>query len=396
MTERLYYTDPYLAEFTANVLAIEITPDGRQSAVLDRTAFYPTSGGQPYDTGTLGGARITEVVDREDGAILHVFEGELPCGSITGRIDWPRRFEHMQQHTGQHVLSAAFDRVAQARTVSFHLGAASATIDLAKEVSREIIARAESEANRVVWDDRPVSIRFASAEEAAALPLRKEPARGGELRLIDVDGFDLSACGGTHVRRTGAIGMIAIAGWERFRGGTRVEFRCGGRVLDAYRHLRDSVGESTRLLSVLPGEVAPAVERLQSELRELKRENKALQGKLAAFEADALAAGAEAAGGLALVVAQLEGWDAGSLKVIASHIVARPKHAAVLIGMPAPASIVAARSPDVSLDCAAIVRQLALRFGGKGGGRPELSQGGGLSGDGREIVDFARGLVSGA
>jgi alanyl-tRNA synthetase len=165
-------------------------------------------------------------------------------------------------------------------------------------------------------------------------------------------------------------------------------------VLGAHRHLRDSIAESTRLLSVLPGEVAPAIERLQAEARDLKRQTKALQTRLAAFEAESLASRAEGSGGMAVVVAQLEGWDANSLKLVASQITTRPTHVAILIGTPAPASVVAARSPDVSLDCAEIVRQLAARFGGKGGGRSELSQGGGLSGEGQELVEFARSLIS--
>ena len=160
-----------------------------------------------------------------------------PGQVVHGEIDWPRRFDHMQQHTGQHVLSAAFDQLFGVRTVSFHLGAAVSTIDLAREMSPAEIAAAEAEANRVVWEDRPVAIRFADAEEAARLPLRKEPARGGMLRLIDVEDFDLSACGGTHVARTGGIGVIAVASWERFKGGQRLEFLCGGRALAGYRTL---------------------------------------------------------------------------------------------------------------------------------------------------------------
>src|SRR5262249_16500484 len=152
-----------------------------------------------------------------------------PGRTVHGEIDWARRFDHMQQHTGQHVLSAAFDKLFSARTVSFHLGADVSTIDLARELSTADLSRGAAEANRVVWGDRPVRIRFAGASEAARLPLRKEPVRGGTLRLIDVDGFDLSACGGTHVARTGAIGIIAVAAWERFKGGQRIEFVCGGR-----------------------------------------------------------------------------------------------------------------------------------------------------------------------
>ena len=392
MTERIYYADPYAIQFDARVIAIEIV-DGRRAAVLDRTAFYPTSGGQPFDTGTLGEARIVDVIDRDDHAILHVFEGDLAEGPIAGRIDWARRFDHMQQHTGQHVLSAAFERCCRARTESFHLGAAAATIDLGREVTPAEIALAEAEANRVVWEDRPVAIRFADAEEAARLPLRKEPVRAGRLRLIEVEGFDLSACGGTHVARTGAIGIIAVSGWERFRGGTRVEFRCGGRALADYRALRDGVSAAQRLLSVGPGELPAAIERLQGENKDVKRRIKSLQEALAAHEAAALAERAMPAGSSRAVVEILDGWDAAGLKTIASAIAVRPGHAAILFTTTAPVSVAVARAPDVRLDAAAVLRQLTAKFGGKGGGRAELAQGGGLEGPVADIAAFARTLV---
>ena len=392
MTKRLYYDDSYLTEFDARVLAVE-NAGGRRAAVLDRTAFYPASGGQPFDTGTLGGARVVEVIDRDDGGILHVLEGELSEGPIGGRIDWARRFDHMQQHTGQHVLSAAFDRACGARTESFHLGAATSTIDLGREVTPAEIARAETEANRIVWEDRPVTIRFADAEGAAMLPLRKESGRAGRLRLVDVEGFDLSACGGTHVARTGAIGVIAIAGWERFRAGTRIEFGCGGRALAGYRALRDTMSAAFRLLSVGPGELPAAIERLQGESRDLKRRIKELQGRLAAHEAEALAARAASTAAGRLVIEAVEGWDANGLKAIAAGIAGRPGHAAVLFTTPAPSALVVARAADVPLDAAAVLGQLTARFGGKGGGRPELAQGGGLQGTPEEMAAFARSLV---
>jgi Ser-tRNA(Ala) deacylase AlaX len=183
MTDRLYYTDPYNREFDAVI----VRRDGPGRVTLDRTSFYPTSGGQPFDTGTLGGARVVDVFDEDDGTISHVLDGggELLDGqAVHGVIDWPRRFDHMQQHTGQHVLSSAFDRLFGARTVSFHLGAAASTIDIARELAPRDIAAAESEANRIVWEDRPVTIRFADAEEAATLPLRKrlQPPRDASLR----------------------------------------------------------------------------------------------------------------------------------------------------------------------------------------------------------------------
>lgn len=392
MTERLYYTDPYATEFDASVVHAE-TLEGKPAVILDRTAFYPTSGGQPFDTGRLGEARVVDVVDREED-IVHVLDRALAAGSVHGAIDWDRRFQHMQQHTGQHVLSAAFDRLCHARTESFHLGSVSATIDLGREVSAKDIERAETEANRIVWEDRPVGIRFADAEEAAKLPLRKEPARGGRLRLIDVEGFDISACGGTHVARTGAIGIVAVAGWEKVRGGTRIEFVCGGRALGAYRVLRDTVSSSIRLISVLPGELPAGIERMQTEAKDAKRRLKDLQSRLAAFEGAALADRAESAGAHRIVVAALDGWDPQGLKTIASAIVERPGHVAVLLGLPAPCAIVVARATDATIDSGATLRALTERFGGKGGGRPDLAQGGGLQGSTEDIMAAARSLLN--
>ncbi|CAN5400210.1 DHHA1 domain-containing protein [soil metagenome] len=392
MTERLYYTDAYTAEFDAVILKV-MQHDGRAAVVLDRTAFYPTSGGQPHDTGTLASARVLEVVEAEDGGILHVVDREVAPGSVRGSIDWDRRFDHMQQHTGQHVLSAAFDRLLQARTVSFHLGSASASIDLAREVSPAEIARVERDANRIVWEDRPVNVRFADGEEVARLPLRKEPARGGVLRLVEVDGSDLSACGGTHVARTGAIGIVAVASWERFKGGTRVEFLCGGRALAGYHALRDAVAASVRLISVLPGELPAGIERLQAEGKEAKRQIRDQQGRLAGFEAEKLVAHAEGLGPWRVVLAALDGWDPNGLKALACAIVDRPRHIAVLFGGPAPAAVVAARGEAVAFDCAVLLKSLTTAFGGKGGGRPDLAQGGGLDAPAGELIARARALL---
>lgn len=393
MTERLYYHDPYLAAFQATVTSISSDSDGRQIARLDRTAFYPSSGGQPFDVGTLGDARVVDVIDDESGDVLHVVEGVLVEGDrVPGTVDWTRRFDHMQQHTGQHVLSAAFERLMSVRTESFHLGAESATIDLAREVTPAEIARAEDEANRVVWEDRPVAIRFVDAAEAAKLPLRKEPTREGTLRLIDVDQFDLSACGGTHVRATGAIGVIAVAGWERLRGGSRIEFVCGGRALRSHRRLRDVTSASTRLLSVHTGELPAAVERLQSDMKDARRRLKDAQSRIAAAEAAALADAAQDR----IVVAAMDGWDQNGLKSIASAIAERPGFSAAIFSLPAPSAIVIARHAESRVDSAAFLRQAVEKFGGKGGGRPELAQGGGLQGSPREIADYLVSLLRGA
>ena len=416
MTDRLYYTDPSLRDFDATGPRVD-TRDGRTVVTLDRTAFYPTSGGQPFDTGTLGPFRVVDVVDEDDGTIAHVVEpgtenlepenqnrepqnqnperrtpNAEPGSSLHGSINWPRRFDHMQQHTGQHVLSAAFERLFHIRTVSFHLGADVSTIDLAGEASGAEIAAAEDAANRVVWEDRPVSIRYASAADAAQLPLRKEPKRSGTLRLIDVADFDLSACGGTHVARTGAIGVIAVARWDRFKGGQRLEFVCGGRALRAYRSLRDAAGASVRLLSVLPEDLPGSIERLQAELKEQKRTLTAQQQELARYRADELAAAAESLPGAQFVARAIDA-DANTLKAMATSIVSRPGFVVALLSASTPALAVIARSDGVNVSAQQVMTALVARFGGRGGGRPELAQGGGLVGSADAIVGAVRDML---
>ncbi|HXW07973.1 MAG TPA: alanyl-tRNA editing protein [Vicinamibacterales bacterium] len=393
MTERLYYSDPYLTSFDASVVETVRTDDGRVALVLDRTAFYPTSGGQPFDTGALGAARVLEVLEAEDGRILHVVDREESHGAVHGVVDWGRRFEHMQQHTGQHVLSAAFDRLSGARTVSFHLGTSSSTIDLERQVTADECGRAEAHANAVLWEDRPVTIRFADAEEASRLALRKESGRSGQLRLIDIDGFDLSACGGTHVARTGAIGIVLIVSTERVRGGTRIEFVCGVRALREHERMRTAVTGSVRHLSVLPAELPEAIQRLQSENRDQKRRLRDLETRVADQQAIELAAAAEPLGRVRLVAALLDGWQPSGLKAVAACIVRQPDHLAVLLSGPVPFQIVVARSANLADDAAALLRALTGAFGGKGGGRPELAQGGGLSGSAEDITHLLRTIV---
>jgi alanyl-tRNA synthetase len=412
MANRLYYDDPYLRAFDAAVTSVD-AKDDRLFVTLDRTAFYPTSGGQPFDTGTLAGFRVVDVLDQEDGSIVHVLgnselrteplelatRNPLPGTRVHGSIDWPRRFDHMQQHTGQHVLSAAFERRFHVGTVSFHLGADVSTIDLSREVRASEIAAAEDEANRIVWEDRAVNIRYASSDEAAGMALRKEPKRSGTLRLIDIEGFDLSACGGTHVARTGAIGVIAVPAWERFKGGYRIEFLCGGRALNRFRTWRETIADAVRLLSVASHELPGAIERMQVDAKEQKRAIAVLQNELARFRADELAAGAEtvrvkADTSYALVARALDA-DANALKTLASALTARSGYIVVLASTGQPTVAVVARSADVAVSAQQILAALIAKFGGRGGGRPELAQGGGLNGSAGDILAAARQVVAG-
>jgi len=395
MTQRIYYTDAYCRAFDA-VVVRTLEHDGRPAAVLDRTAFYPTSGGQPFDVGVLGGTTVVDVVD--DGDVVHVLSAPLAEGAgVHGEIDWSRRFDHMQQHTGQHVLSAALVHVCDAATVSFHLGSESSTIDLGAPLSAAEVERAVDEANRIVWDDREVAVRFASAAEAKSLPLRKESVRDGELRLVEVPQFDLSACGGTHVARTGVIGLIVVTGVEKFKGGVRLTFVCGSRALHSLRQLRDAVAGSVKMLSVLPHELPTAVEKLQTEGKGLRKTIAGLQAALAVHEAGRLLASSPSppdAGGRRVITEVYEGWDANGLKTIATSLIARDPVAVALVGSGAQPLIVVACAPALGLDANAVLRRVTERFGGRGGGRADLAQAGGLTGNAAEIAAAARDLLA--
>jgi alanyl-tRNA synthetase len=390
MTDRIYYRDSYCRRFDATV-ARACEHEGRPAAILDRTAFYPASGGQPFDTGRLGDVRVVEALDLDD-EVVHVLSAPLDSGAtVAGEVDWTRRFDHMQQHTGQHLLSAAFDRLFGTRTVGFHMGAEVSTIDLAREAAPGEIERAVDQANRVVWENEVVSVRLVSREEASELPLRKESERAGTLRLVVIAGVDLSACGGTHVSRTGAVGVIAVLSWERVRGGSRVTFVCGNRALGALRIYRDAVNGSVRTLSVLPADLASAVERVQTESRGLRKRLKQLQERLAAYEGARLAAACDVeVGGVGLLVQTLVGWDQAGLSALAAAATASRPACAVLLASGPPAAVVVACSVGVQVDASAVLRELTGRFGGRGGGTRELAQGGGFRAPVEEIASAAR------
>jgi alanyl-tRNA synthetase len=235
-----------------------------------------------------------------------------------------------------------------------------------------------------------VDVRFVTAEEAARLPLRKEPQREGRLRVVQIADADMSACGGTHVARTGAVGIIAVSAWEKFRGGLRVEFLCGARALSRFRSLRDAVAGSIRALSVAPEELPDAIARAQAENKDLRRAMRGLADQLAVHEAARLVAGAEMVGGVTLVAGSFDGWDAAGLKALATAIAAHPGALAVCLSAAPPLLAAVARSADTTIDAAALLKDLIARFGGKGGGKPELAQGGGLAAEPAAVLAAVR------
>ena len=376
-TERLYYTDCHLREFEAHVVSVE--PEARGFRLyLDRTAFYPESGGQPGDRGTLSGIPVLDVIEREE-AIAHVVERRPEGVEIVGRIDWGRRFDHMQQHTGQHLLSAAFEKLGNYRTVSFHLGADTSTIDLDSDrLGHRQIEEAEDLANQVVFEDREVRIYFKSAEEAGRLDLRKASSREGELRLVEIPNFDLSACGGTHVARTGAVGLVLVRRFERMKGVTRVEFLCGNRALKAARSDFALLTESARLFSGALENVPALISKQAEELRAARRAREKLIKRIAEYEARELWSAAPEKNGWKIVRQVFPAEDHDEAKMLA-HALARLPTAVAFIGVKGKsAALFFAQSASGASDMGSILKQTVAQVGGKGGGARDFAQGGGL------------------
>ena len=388
MTERLYYTDSYLTSFTADVVALR-SVDGGIAAVLSRTAFFPTSGGQPHDVGTLDEAQVIDVRD-EGEVILHVLTRPV-AGRVHGAIDWARRFDHMQQHTGQHILSQAALRALGARTLAVHFGAEVCTLDLDRaDLTRDEAAALEDLANGVVFEDRSVHVRQVDESELPALGLRRPTKQEGLIRVVEVEEFDRSACGGTHVRRTGEVGGIKVRRWERHKGGVRLEFLCGWRALRDYRGKSLLVADLAASFTVAERDVADAVVRSSAQLRARERTVAELQDRLLTREAaDMLAA---ASGTPKLVVAVLS-YSADEAAALAGKITASASCVAIIGGEGG--RLIIARSADVALDVRAILRQTAERHGGRGGGRPEFAQGAVPAERMADAVQAARAAVSG-
>ncbi len=379
MTIRIYYENSYLTEFTGVVR--ERRKVGENTAlILDQTAFYPTSGGQPNDTGTLGSARVVAVEEDATGDILHLIDGTPPAGSLLGRIDWERRFDHMQQHTGQHILSQSYIRVAGADTVGFHLGKEASTIDIAlSHPNPALSAEVEDLANQIVFENRPVNVLSVDRARLSDLGVRKESDREGTIRVVDVEGFDRSPCGGTHVRRTGEIGMIAVTGCEHYKGGTRIEFVCGWRALRRLRNDNELLKELGRLYSSHPTDLPRLTERLLQERTTLSRESARLQEQILDLEAQDLVNRADKTPRAIIVCARFPGRSLDTVKILAQKVVARPGTIAVMAAVQDTAQLVVARNPESAGDCAAAIRQAAVRLGGKGGGKPEMAQAGGIA-----------------
>jgi len=385
-TERLYYKDSHLIEFEALVTDKTDRVSGWTAVTLDRTAFYPTGGGQPSDTGTLNGERVLECIDNENDGVMHVVQGRAPevGATVKGRVDWPRRLDHIQQHTGQHILSQAFVSLFNAPTRGFRVLHDICEIDVElNNPTNESIERAVELANNVIWEDREITIKSATAEEAAELPLRKDPARAGDLRLIEIEDFDLTPCGGTHAFRTGEVGMIVVRTWERAKGLTRIEFAAGIRALADYRRANRTARAVAALFSASRDDAPNLSAHLLEENKELRHRVRHLEAIAASVEAEELwQTTAPATDGARIVSQILAGRDPESLKHVALALITHPKTIALLGSHDKEtARLVFARSEDLTGDMNALMREACAILDGRGGGKADLAQGGGKNVD---------------
>jgi alanyl-tRNA synthetase len=370
MTDRIYYTDPYTRDFEAAVID---RLDGSRRIYLDRTAFYPTSGGQPFDTGELGGVRVTDVVDEGD-RIAHLLDAPLVADRVSGRVDWPRRFDHMQQHTGQHLLSAVLADLLGYRTVAVHFGKESSTLDLdAGSLTQEETQLVEEKANEIIVENLRVEISFEDAEQAEGL--RKSSERSGTIRIITIQGLDQSACGGTHVRNTGEIGSLQIRKVERVRKGVRLEFLCGSR---ASRRARADYSLITRLandFSAAAEELPQLIAGQRDELKHALARVRDLESQLNLSRARELYAAAQPeTTGLRRVTIREDQAALESLRGLAQVVTSMPL-AVFVAAVSNPPAVLLATSVDTGIDAGALLKSLLTSVGGRGGGSARLAQG---------------------
>lgn len=390
MTDRLYYHDSFLYEFDAEIEELPATP--RPSVILDRTAFYPTSGGQIFDTGTISTGnetlKITEVADAEDGRVIHYLEvppkSLQPGAKIHGQVDTSRRRDHMQQHTGQHVLSAAFVRLFNMPTVSFHMGDDYCSIDLdisaldTPTLTKEQIEKAERLSNEIILENRPVAIRFVTRDEAASLGLRKlPPTDQDQLRLIDIHDFDVCACGGTHVNQTGQIGCILLRKTEKVRQGWRVEFIAGQRAVSTARRDFSTLTEAASLFSAHIYDVPTQARKSLDEIRTLRKQREQSLEELAEAQAASLLAQTPEDNGRRLVIQTFSDRDVNFLKLLAQKLTRLAPNAIALLATTSPQpSLVFAQSDGQPTDLGALMKETLSKFGGRGGGGKDMAQGG--------------------
>lgn len=378
MTRKLYLENQYQHSFSSVVVeAAEI--DGKPGVILEQTAFYPTSGGQPHDTGTLNGVPVIDVIEDQQ-QIIHLLERPLTSNGVEGHIHWERRFDHMQQHTGQHLLSQALIRVAEAETISFHLGEESATIDVDKSaLEPDVLVSVEQLANTIIYENRDIVNYILKKDELDRFPVRKPPTVEENIRILEIKDFDYSPCGGTHCAKTGEIGIIKITKTENYKGGTRVHFLCGGRALRDYQQKTSVVRDVSEIMSSGESELPANVQKLQDDAKTLRRDYNHLTRQLLDYEAKALVAERESYGEIYLLTRIFHDRHPKDLKILAAKILEQLPNTVILFGavFEGKASLIFQRSEDLSFHIGELMKSACEIINGRGGGQSQQAQGGG-------------------
>jgi alanyl-tRNA synthetase len=382
-SQLLYLDDVTTLEFDAMVRQIVILPDGRTGVILDRTYFYPTGGGQEHDTGMLGKARVLEVVKDEtqhETVVLHVIDGELPLGPVSGKVDAERRLRHMQHHTAQHLLSQCFIRLFEIESISSNInGYTPSTLDLAvKALNRDQLDQIEDLANRVIFETRPVRTYFVTPEQLHSLPLRKPPKVSEDIRIVEIEGYDYTPCGGTHCTSSGQIGIVKIIKAERQGDLTRISFIAGLQALQYFREYQETVLGIAGQMSIHPQETYASVQRLIEQLKNTQREVQILRQEHLGFEARELAEKGEMYGSWRGVFAAFENRPVPELRSLAEKLKSISELVAVLSSFDGQKlSLVVTCAEGTGLVARDLLLKLLIPFGGRGGGDQQIAQGGG-------------------
>ena len=400
MSERLYYTDSYQSEFAAHITAVT-TNNGRPAVVLDQSLFYPTSGGQPHDTGwlhsgILADCRVVDVLVTEQGKVLHVLSDTLSYEAVGqvvhGVIDWARRYDHMQQHAGQHLLSQVFYQRFGFETVSVHFGELESTLDLeTADITPAQLAAAETYATQLIYAALPIKAYFVPDTALDTIPLRRPPKVRGMVRIVEIEGFDYSACGGTHCRSTAEIGPVKLTRVERRRGQVRITFLCGQRAWQDYRVKHQLITEAATLFSNEIAQVPILIERNLSQVKELQRQIDTMQGELLGLEALQMLASATVINEYRLLQQMFTDKDVATVKRLASQLQQHPRVICLFsILHEGKATLIFARAADVAVHVGNLLRDSLREIGGKGGGKEDFAQGGGITAQqGEEILTMA-------
>jgi alanyl-tRNA synthetase len=398
LTERLYYEDSYLKEFKAKVIK-KIKIDNQPAVVLDETAFYPTSGGQPYDKGVIQDVSVVEVVE-EDDEIVHILKKELKekiNSEVVGKIDWKRRFDHMQQHSGQHILSAAFEKLWNADTVSFYLGDEICTLDIMKDnITSEEVKKAEVLSNNIVLENKPVKVYFVGQERANELNLRKIPPQKGDIRIVEIKDFDICACCGTHCGTTGEVGLIKILKWEKRGVKIRLDFICGKRSLKDYYWKNELIKNISNKLTIKDIELGEVVERMLEERKETRKELREIKEKLQEYEAKRLIDETSMRdNGIRIIKKVFEEKNFQEVRGLVQKIINLDDSVVVLAGIKNKGEgegvkILFACSRVLKYDMNGLIREAGKFIEGRGGGAPNFAQAGGKKAEGIEdALNFA-------